>query len=178
MRYVRNPAATTTSTTSTTSTAAAYPTRNYTIDPSQAWSERIELQGFASPQWVDASGNNLGTPQYVVDQATNLVTLVLSRSAFGSPASGWSFLVALTGQNGFSADQARGFASTPQPYSFGVCSVAETQAVPENPICNANPAQVPEAMDIITSGNQDQELNPLNPDLTVRTPVLTGVTIP
>ena len=166
--YVHDPAAT------ATSTAAAYPTRNYTISPSQAWSQRIEVQGFASPQWVVASGQSLSGAGYVASQQANAVTIVLPRSEFGNPGSGWSFNVVLTGQDGFSPDQARSFAPTPQPYNFGVCSVAETQASPENPICNVPPSQVPEAMDIITSGNQDQELNPLQPG----GPVISGVTVP
>src|SRR5215468_7599586 len=43
--YVHTPGAT------NTSTAAAFPQRNYTIDPSGAWSQRLEVQGFASPVW-------------------------------------------------------------------------------------------------------------------------------
>ena len=41
--YVHDPSA------PSTSTAAAFTTRNYTIAPADAWSERLELQGFASP---------------------------------------------------------------------------------------------------------------------------------
>jgi glucoamylase len=170
--YVDDPSAT------VTSTAAAYATRNYTISPPQAWSERLEIQGFASPQWVNASGENLGTAQYVAEQQTNSVTIVLPRSVFGSPGAGWSFLVALTGQNGFNADQARSFTATPGAYTFGVCSVAETEQVPENPICNVDPNEVPEAMSILTSGDQQAELDPLDAEGNLRVPVLTGVTIP
>ena len=39
--YVRDPSA------SSFSTAAAFQSRNYTIAPSDAWSERVEAQGFA-----------------------------------------------------------------------------------------------------------------------------------
>ena len=46
---------------SATSTQAAFASRNYTIAPAGAWSERVEAQGFASPAWVDASGNSVGT---------------------------------------------------------------------------------------------------------------------
>ena len=40
--------------------------------------------------------------------------------------SGWVFTVALTGQDGFSPDQARTFAATPQPFNFGVCASGGT----------------------------------------------------
>ena len=40
---------------SATSTAAAFASRNYTIAPSGAWSQRVEVQGFASPVWVNAA---------------------------------------------------------------------------------------------------------------------------
>ena len=59
--------------------------------------------------------------------------------------SGWGFTVVLTGQDGFSADQARGFAATPQPFLFGVCAAAST-----DPHCTADPSTVPKAMDVLT----------------------------
>ena len=49
--YVHSPGA------ATTSTAAPFTSRNYTIAPADAWSQRLEVQGFASPAWVDAGGN-------------------------------------------------------------------------------------------------------------------------
>src|SRR6202000_3044001 len=48
-----------------TSTAAAFPTRNYTIAPADAWSERLEVQGFASPVWGNPSGAPVGPPSPV-----------------------------------------------------------------------------------------------------------------
>ena len=42
---------------SATSTQAAYASRNYTIAPAGAWSQRVEVQGFAPPVWVNACGN-------------------------------------------------------------------------------------------------------------------------
>ena len=53
--YVHVPGAT------ATSTAAAFASRNYTIAPSGAWSQRVEVQGFAAPVWMDASGASVGT---------------------------------------------------------------------------------------------------------------------
>ena len=43
-----------------TSTAAAFPSRNYSIAPQDAWSQRLEVQGFASPVWQDANGDARG----------------------------------------------------------------------------------------------------------------------
>jgi len=53
--------------------AAAYPQRNYSIAAPDAWSERLEAQGFASPVWDSASGASLGNPQLIIDQAGELV---------------------------------------------------------------------------------------------------------
>ena len=101
--YVHDPSAT------ATSTAAAFTTRNYTIAPADAWSERLELEGFASPVWVDPSGASLGSAQMIEDQSAGTVTVVLPTSAFGTVGPGWVFTLGLTGQNGYSADNARGF---------------------------------------------------------------------
>ena len=54
-----------------TSTAAAFPTRNYTIAPADAWSQRLEVQGFAAPVWVDADGNGKGTVTAVVSSTVD-----------------------------------------------------------------------------------------------------------
>ena len=116
----------------TTSTAAFFASRNYTIAPADAWSERVEVQGFASPVWQDANGNSPGTAFVAASQTSKTITIGLPEAAFGTPASGWSFAVVLTGQDGFSSDQARGFAATPQPYEFGVCAAGGT-----SPICSA-----------------------------------------
>ena len=63
----------------------------------------------------------------------------------------------LTGQDGFSPDQARGFTATPDLFTFGVCAPGGTA-----PICSVNPNTVPKAMDVITpSGvSQSSELDP------------------
>lgn len=68
--FVRNPLA------ASTSTAAPYPSRNYTIAPADAWSERIEAQGFAPVSWVDPSGASLGSAQLIADQPSGTATLV------------------------------------------------------------------------------------------------------
>ena len=162
--YVRNPAAT------PTSTAAAFPQRNYTIAPADAWTERIEAQGFAPVAWVNAAGTSVGSAQLITDLPSHTATLVLPRAAFGDPVSGWVFTVALTGQDGFSPDQARAFASTPQGFAFGVCASGNP-----NPICAVSPNTVPKVMDTITPDgvSQGDELNPLNPPVELQ-----GVAVP
>jgi glucoamylase len=80
------------------------------------------------------------------------------------------FTVALHGQDGFSPDQARGFAATPQPYQFGVCVPGGTAA-----ICAVDPGSVPKVMDTITPPTVDQytELDP-----TIGPVQLHGVPVP
>jgi glucoamylase len=163
--YVHDPAA------SATSTAAAYPTRNYTIAPADAWSERLEVQGFASPVWVNASGGQVGTPTAVVaSTVANTITIALPAAEFGTPTSGWTFTVAITGQNGFSTDQAISFTTNPGAFTLGVCPVGGTE-----PICSLSTSAVPEVMDTVTPPgvSQDTELDP-----TLKPVVLQGVTVP
>ena len=149
--YVHTPGA------SQTSTQAAYASRNYSIAPAGAWSERVEAQGFASPAWVDASGNPVGTAFMLTDDANRTVTIALPEAQFGTPGSGWAFSVVLTGQDGFSSDQARAFTPTPQGFTFGVCAAGGT-----SPICAVAPGSVPKAMDVITPSGVSQatELDP------------------
>ena len=146
----------------TTSTSAAFGSRNYSVDP---WSQRIEVQGFAAPAWVDASGNSLGTPAVVASTVARTITVALPAATFGTPASGWSFAVVLTGQDGFSPDQARAFTPTPRDFSFGVCAAGGTA-----PMCAADPGTVPKAMDVLTPDGVSQatELDPTAGPVTVR----------
>ena len=108
--YVHQPGA------SSTSTAASFATRNYTIAPDSAWSRLLEVQGFGQ-RFVDASNTNtVGTITISANQISRYITFSVDKTALGgTPASGWAFTVVLTGQDGFSPDQARGFQSTPQP---------------------------------------------------------------
>jgi glucoamylase len=149
--YVHNPAA------ATTSTQAAFASRNYTIAPAGAWSERIEAQGFAPPSWVDTTGNSVGTAFMLTDDASKTVTIALPEAQFGTPGPGWSFSVVLTGQDGFSPDQARAFTATAQGFSFGVCAAGGT-----SPICFVDPSTVPKAVDVLTPSGVSQatELDP------------------
>jgi glucoamylase len=162
--YVHNPGA------AATSTQAAYATRNYTIAPANAWSELVEAQGFAAPVWQDASGNSLGTPFMATSQTSGTVTIALPEATFGTPGSGWSFAVVLTGQDGFQPDLARAFTATQGAYTFGVCAAGGT-----SPICSVDPSTVPKAMDVITPPGVSQatELDP-----TLGPVVIQGVTVP
>ncbi len=152
-----------------TSTAASFASRNYTIAPASAWSEMVEAQGFASPIWQDASGNSLGTAFVAASQTSKTITIGLPEAAFGTPASGWSFAVVLTGQDGFGTDQARNFTPTPGAFTFGVCATGNS------PICSVDPGAVPKAMDVITPAGVSQatELDP-----TLGPVVIQGVAVP
>ena len=155
---------------SSTSTQAAYASRNYTIAPSGAWSQRVEVQGFASPVWVNAAGNSVGTASALALQADKTITVALPEAQFGIPTSGWGFSVVLAGQDGFSPDLARAFTATPGAYTFGVCAPGGTA-----PICSVDPSTVPKAMDVITPAGVSQatELNP-----TLGPVVIQPVTVP
>jgi len=131
-----------------TSTAAPFPSRNYQVSP---WSQRIELQGFASPGWLDAAGHQVGTPTAAVASVdTKTITVALPKAAFGEPGAGWTFSVVLTGQDGFSPDQARAFAPTPGGYQFGLCAPGASA-----PICAIDPATAPKVMDTVPASQLD-----------------------
>ena len=106
----------------TTSTAAPFASRNYAIADNSAWSSRIEVEGFASPVFVDAAGQSLGTVSVQASQASRYITMIVPLAALGTPGPGWQFTVVLHGQDGFSPDRARGFQPTPQPFQFGLCA--------------------------------------------------------
>ncbi|MGZ4773520.1 MAG: glucodextranase DOMON-like domain-containing protein, partial [Ilumatobacteraceae bacterium] len=161
--YVHNPAA------STTSTAASNPTRNFTIAAPFAWSQLIQVQGFGQ-RYIDASGATVGTVTISANSISRYITVHVPKALFGTPGPGWGFTVVLTGQDGFSSDQARGFQPTPQDFQFGVCATASA-----DPHCTAAPGTVPKAVDVITAPGvvQSDEL-----DYTIHNPVvLSGVTI-
>ena len=153
-----------------TSTAASFPQRNYQIAPSFAWSRLVEVQGYGQ-RYVDAGGHTLGTVAISANQVSRFITFRVPKSSLGQPGAGWGFTVVLTGQDGYSDDQARSFASTPQPYQFGVCATSTSDAH-----CAFDPNGVPKALDVIAPPTvlQSDEL-----DYTIHSPVtLAGVTIP
>ena len=157
--YVHDPAAKA----ADTSTSASFSQRNYQIAASGAWSRLLEVQGFGQ-RYIDAHGTTLGTVAIRANQISRYITFSVPVSTLGHPGSGWGFTVVLTGQDGFSPDQARSFASTPQLFQFGVCAAPSS-----DPHCTVNPSTVPKAMDVITPPGvlQSDEL-----DYTIHSPVV------
>ena len=161
--YVHDPAA------ATTSTAASNAQRNFQIAPDSAWSTLIQVQGFGQ-RFENASGATLGTVNIRANSLSRFITFSVSKAALGQPGPGWKFTVVETGQDGFSGDQARSFAATPQDFAFGVCATASA-----DPHCTANPSTVPKVIDVLTPAGvlQSDEL-----DYTLHSPVtITGVPI-
>jgi glucan 1,4-alpha-glucosidase len=163
--YVHDPNAT------ATSTAPSFPQRNYEIAAANAWSRLLEVQGFGQ-RFVDSTNTHtVGTISISANQISRYITFTADKSALGgTPIAGWSFTVVLTGQDGFSPDQARGFQPTPQDFQFGVCATASS-----DPLCTFDPAAVPKVLDTIPPSGTTQagELNYLAGPV-----VLHGVTMP
>jgi glucoamylase len=128
------------------------------------------VQGFGQ-RYVDAGGATLGTVTIGANEISRFITFRVPKASLGQPGPGWGFTVVLTGQDGFSPDQARGFAPTPQEFQFGVCASASS-----DPHCTVDPGTVPKAMDVVTpAGVSQADLL----DYTVHQPVvLQAVTIP
>jgi carbohydrate-binding DOMON domain-containing protein len=130
------------------------------------------VQGFGQ-RYIDAHSNTVGTIKISANAISRFITFSVPTSSLGgTPGLGWGFTVVLTGQDGFSPDQARSFAPTPQPFQFGVCAAVSTT----DPHCTVDPATVPKAMDVITPPGvlQSDEL-----DYTIHKPVvIQGVFIP
>jgi carbohydrate-binding DOMON domain-containing protein len=138
--YVHDPAA------SATSTAASFPQRNYRISDAGAWSRLLEVQGFGQ-RFVDASGATLGTISIRADDISRYITFSVPRSALGNPGPGWGFTVTMTAQDGFSPDNARTFAATPQPFNLGRCATDDAS----DPHCTTPLEDLPKVMDTLTA---------------------------
>jgi len=165
--YVHDPSAAA----ADTSTAASFAQRNYQVGATGAWDRLIEVQGFGQ-RYIDAHGTGKGTVAISANAISRFITFSVPTSSLGgTPTSGWGFTVVLTGQDGFSPDQARSFAPTPQPFQFGVCAT-----VSSDPHCTVDPNTVPKALDVLTPPGvlQSDEL-----DYTIHNPVIVQpVTIP
>jgi carbohydrate-binding DOMON domain-containing protein len=162
--YVHQPGA------APTSTAAANASRNFTIAPAFAWSRLLQVQGFGQ-RYEDAAGHTVGTIAISANALSRIITFTVSKASLGgTPGAGWSFVVVLTGQDGFSGDQARGFQATPQAFQFGVCAAGVV-----DPHCGVDPGTVPKAIDVLTPPGvaQSTEL-----DYVLGPAVLQGVTVP
>jgi glucoamylase len=145
---------------SPTSTDAAFAQRQYRL--ASPWNKRLEVQGFGQ-QYVDAGGATLGTIAISANAISRFITFSVPKASLGTPGPGWGFAVVLTGQDGFSPDQARGFQTTPQEFQFGVCATPSSDAH-----CTVDPSTVPKAMDVLTPTgvSQADEL-----DYTIHKPV-------
>ena len=175
--------------TQSTGAAGAF---NYSIAPADAWNQLIEVDGFGTDDWVTpgsttagiSGSSSVGSPQVSVAQLApsgsdtpGLVTITVPTSVLGTPGSGWTFTLTLTGQDGFGTNDARTFAATPQGFQFGVCSAAVAGEASPPAVCGVNPANVPFVLDTIppTSVNVQTELDPTQNPAGV---VLQGVTVP
>ena len=128
------------------------------------------MQGFGQ-RYENAAGATLGTVAVSANQISRFITFRSRRRRRARPARGGAFTVVLTGQDGFSGDQARGFQPTPQDFQFGVCATSSV-----DPHCTFDPGAVPKAIDVIPPAGVEQsdEL-----DYTLHSPVvLQGVAIP
>jgi glucoamylase len=104
---------------------------------------------------------------------SRFITFSVDKTSLGgTPAAGWSFVLTLAGQDGFSPDVARAFEATPSEFQFALCAMANA-----DPHCVADPATVPKVMDtfVPTGVTQQDEL-----DYTVHAPpvVLHAVVMP
>lgn len=143
--YVHDPGA------ALTSTAAAFASRNYTLAAGAAWSRLLEVQGFGQA-YRDAAGNGMGVISISANAISRFLTFsVPTASLGGTPAAGWGFTVVLTGQDGFSPDQARAFTPTPGAFTFGVCAL-----ISSDPHCTVDPGSVPKVTDTLTPAGTDQ----------------------
>jgi glucoamylase len=152
-----------------TSVAASFPQRNYQIAAAGAWNRLVEVQGFGQ-RYIDAHGTTLGTIHITGNAVSRFITFSVPAASLGHPAAGWGFSVVLTGQDGFSSDQARGFQPTPQPFQFGVCA-----ATSSDPHCTVDPTTVPKAVDVLVPAGVSQA-NEL--DYTLHPVVIQPVTVP
>ena len=86
------------------------------------------MQGFGQ-RYVDATGADASArSRSRANAISRFITFTrLEGVARDTPGSGWGFTVVLTGQDGFSSDQARGFQPTPQDFQFGVCAAASVR---------------------------------------------------
>ncbi|WP_245757163.1 glucodextranase DOMON-like domain-containing protein [Amycolatopsis xylanica] len=157
--YARDPGA------ARTSTAAPFASRRYGIAAQDAWSSMIEVQGFADPVFTDASGARPGTASVQASQGSRYISISVPKAAFGTPGPGWKFAVVLTGQEGNSPDQARGFTPTAGAYTFGLCAAGGS-----SPICALDPSTAPKAMDVLTppGTTQAEILDPTRGPVAIR----------
>jgi glucoamylase len=163
---------------------------NYSV--ASAWNQLIEVDGFGTDDWVTpasatsglAGSSSVGTPQVSVAQLSpsggqtpGLVTITVPASALGTPGSGWTFTLALTGQDGFGLDDARTFTATPGAFTFGVCSAAVAGGSSPPAVCSFSPASVPFVLDTIPPASVSVQTE-LDPTVNPGGVQLQGLTVP
>jgi len=139
-----------------TSTAAAFPARNYSVG--SPWSQRIEVQGFAGPVWVDPDGRRKGTVTAIVSSTvTDTITVALRKLNWARRPPGGRSPWCSPARAASARTRRAVFTPTPGDFSFGVCAPGGL-----SPICQVNPGSVPKALDVITPGGVSQaaELDP------------------
>mgnify|MGYP003694184117 CR=1 FL=1 len=99
-------------------------TRNYSIAPAVRLEPPDRGAGLRPAlRRREQHRRTLGTIAISANAISRFITFRVSKASLGgTPGPGWAFTVVLTGQDGFSADQARGFQPTPQDFQFGVCA--------------------------------------------------------
>jgi len=163
--YVHDPTAT------SVSTESSYPGMNYEV--AAPWSRLVEVQGFGNNRFADSTGAGVGSVRVRANPMDGFISFRVDKAALGgTPSSGWSFTVALTGQDGtHGSDQTRAFTSTPGRYTFGVCAQARASE-----LCSTDPNSVPKVMDMLTPAG-DRQSDVL--DYTAHNPVrLPAVVVP
>ena len=100
-----------------TSTQAAFASRNYAIASAGAWSQRVEVQGFASPVWVNAGGGSVGTASALAVQADKTITIALPEAQFGTPGVRLGLQRGADRPGRVQSDQARAFTATPGDFT-------------------------------------------------------------
>ncbi len=138
--FAHDPAAT------STSTAPFFASRNYSVASADAWSRAIQIRGFEADRFIDASGASAGAISKQASSVTKTITILVPKSAFGTPGPGWTFTVVLHGQDGFGDFGARTFTETPGSFTFGRCATNPSA----DPRCQVALDQLPKAMDVLT----------------------------
>ena len=114
--YVHNPAATTTSTARGVPAAQLHDRARRRLERAGGGSGIRRRRSGSMPP-ATGSARRCSCPTTAPRRRRSSLPI----AQFGTVGPGWTFTVALTGQDGFSPDQARGFAPTPQDFAFGVC---------------------------------------------------------
>ncbi len=123
--FVHDPAATPTST-----AAAVRQPQLQRSRPTRPWSQRVEVQGFADPVYVDAAGQrSLGRRRCTASQAARTITDRCCRvGALGTPAPGLEVRRGPARPGRLLAATRPGPSPpTPQDYSFGVCAAGRLE---------------------------------------------------